>query len=69
MKPAKGLGAEVIEHWYSLVAAQTFSSREFYDHIEGAIKAQQVPALDASRVDLSEGGALSAKREYLRFKR
>lgn len=69
MKSEKSPGAEVIEHWYSLVPSQYFSSKEFYEHIEVAIKAQQVPALDASRVDLSEGGALSAKREYLRFKR
>lgn len=69
MKPARGMGNEIIEHWYSLVPGQNFSSKEFYDHIEGSIKAQQVPALDSSRVDLSEGGALSAKREYLRFKR
>lgn len=69
MKPAKGMGNEVIEHWYSLVPSQNFSSKEFYEHIEEAIKTQKVPALDVSRVDLSEGGALSAKREYLRFKR
>jgi len=69
MKPKIGVGAEVIEHWYSLVPSQQFSSKEFYDHIEGGIKSQMVPALDISRVDLSEGGALSDKREYLRMKR
>lgn len=65
----KTIGNEIIEHWYSLVPSQNFSSKEFYEHIEKSIKEQQVPALDASRVDLSEGGALSAKREYLRLKR
>lgn len=60
---------EVFEHWYSLVPSQSFSSKDFYDHIDAAIEAQKVPSLDGSRVDLSEGGALSAKREYLRFKR
>jgi hypothetical protein len=69
MKPAKGISNEVVEHWYSLVPSQNFSSKEFYEHIEAAVKAQEVPALAASRIDLSEGGALSAKREYLRFKR
>lgn len=69
MKPAKGMGHEVIEHWYSLVPSQNFSSKEFYDHIEEAITVQKVPALAASRVDLSEGGAFSSKREYLRFQR
>jgi hypothetical protein len=66
---AKTIADEVIEHWYTLVSAQHFSSKEFYDHIGEAIKTQQVPALDSSRVDLSEGGALSANREYLRLKR
>lgn len=69
MIPGKGMGHEVIEHWYSLVPSQHFSSKMFYEHIESAIIGQQVPALDSTRMDLSEGGALSAKREYLRFKR
>src|ERR1051325_6235429 len=69
MKPANDMGNEVIEHWYSLVPSQNFSSKDFYDHIEQAIATQEVPALAASRIDLSEGGLLSAKREYLRFKR
>jgi len=69
MNRFKGLGPEVIEHWYSLVPSQHFSSKAFYEHIESAIAGQQVPALDSSRIDLSEGGVLSAKREYLRFKR
>ncbi|HWA87280.1 MAG TPA: hypothetical protein VG710_13715 [Opitutus sp.] len=69
MKSALERGAEVIEHWYSLVASQEFSSKEFYDHIETEIAAQKVPALDITRIDLSEGGILSDKREYLRMKR
>jgi len=68
-KGTQDLGTEVIEHWYTLIAAQQFSAKEFYDHIETEIKAQEVPALEISRIDLSEGGALSDKREYLRMKR
>jgi hypothetical protein len=60
---------ELIEHWYTLISAQQFQAREFYDHIEDAILEQKVPALDISRVDLSEGGVLSDKREYLRMQR
>ncbi len=60
---------EIIEHWYTLVPSQQFSSKAFYDHIEETVREQKVPALQSSRVDLSEGGALSDKREYLRFKR
>lgn len=68
MKP-KSVGNEIVEHWYSLVAGQQFSTKEFYDHIESEIHAQRVPALQAERVDLSEGGVLSDKREYLRMER
>jgi hypothetical protein len=69
MKAAHEMGAEVIEHWYSLVPSQHFSTQEFYGHIQGLLEDQKVPALAASRVDLAEGGALSDKREYLRLKR
>lgn len=68
MKP-KSNADEVIEHWYTLVSGQQFSSLEFYRQIEAQIKAQKVPALEASHVDLAEGGALSEKREYLRMQR
>lgn len=69
MKPGKGPGNEIIEHWYSLVPSQNFSSKEIYDHVQEIVREQKVPALDVSRVDLAEGGVLSDKREYLRFKR
>lgn len=65
----KSPGNEVIEHWYSLIANQCFSSKEFYEHIEESIKAQKVPALETSRIDLAEGGLLSDRREYLRMRR
>lgn len=68
MKPAT-TDKEVIEHWYSLVSGQSFSSRDFYARVEERIAEQKVPALSISRVDLSEGGALSDKREYLRMQR
>jgi hypothetical protein len=68
MKPKK-MADEIIEHWYTLVPSQQFSSKEFYDQIEEGIKAQKVPALALSRVDLAEGGLLSDRREYLRMKR
>lgn len=68
MKPQR-VGAEVIEHWYSLISSESFSSKETYDHIEKEIAAQKVPGLAISHVDLAEGGLLSDKREYLRMKR
>lgn len=66
---AKSAGDEIIEHWYTLVAAQQFSPKEIYDHIEESIRSQKVPGLDSSRVDLAEGGVLSGNREYLRMQR
>lgn len=63
------VGNEVIEHWYSLISSENFSSKETYDHIEKEIAAQKVPGLVISHVDLAEGGLLSDKREYLRMKR
>ena len=63
------VGNEVIEHWYSLIAAESFSAQEIYAHIEKEITAQKVPGLTISHIDLAEGGLLSDKREYLRMKR
>lgn len=63
------IGPEVIEHWYSLISAENFSSREVYDLIEAEIAAQKVPGLEISQIDLAEGGLLSDKRKYLRMKR
>ena len=67
-RPIKA-GPEVIEHWFTLIPSQQFSSNEFYAAIETEIKAQKVPALDISRIEVSEGGLLSDNREYLRMKR
>jgi hypothetical protein len=61
--------AEVISHWYSLVPSFNTSTKEFYALIEKELKERQVPGLELFRVEFSEGGALSAKREYLRMTR
>lgn len=42
---------------------------EFYASLEEAIKKRQIPGASTSRVDWHEGGAFSAKREYLRVSR
>ena len=61
--------AEVLNHWYSLVPGFTNSSHSFYASIEAELKDREVPGLETSRVEFSEGGLLSAKREYLRMTR
>jgi hypothetical protein len=68
MKPGNG-GDQVFDHWYTLVAGEHFSSAEFYERVEKELAAQKLPGLGVSRVDLSEGGPLSDKREYLRMQR
>lgn len=60
---------EVVSHWYALIPGFNTSTKEFYDAVEQELKARQVPGLDLFHVDFAEGGALSAKREYLRMTR
>ena len=58
---------ELISHWYHLVDNLQASSKEFYVTVESALKTRQIPDISVSRVDWSEGGVFSAKREYLRI--
>jgi hypothetical protein len=60
---------EVIEHWYAPVDNFEFATADFYQMIEKELTARKVPDLEISRVQFSEGGLLSDKREYLRLRR
>lgn len=66
LKPKK---ADVLSHWYALIPGFNTSTKEFYEVVEKELKAREIPGLDISRVEFSEGGLLSAKREYLRMTR
>src|SRR5436305_60720 len=66
LKPKK---VEVLNHWYVLAPSFKTSTREFYGDVEKELKDRQVPGLEMSRVEFSEGGMLSDKREYLRMTR
>jgi hypothetical protein len=57
------------KYWYVPVDNFQFASADFYQMIEKELTARKVPGLHISRVEFSEGGLLSAKREYLRLKR
>jgi hypothetical protein len=59
--------AEVLSHWYTPVPNFSLSTREFYAAIEREVSEQRVPGLQMSRQEFSEGGPLSAQREYLRM--
>lgn len=68
-----GLGkakkADVLDHWYTLVDQFNIPCKDFYDAIERELTHRKVPDLTISRVMFSEGGLLTANREYLRMKR
>src|SRR5262245_54135477 len=59
----------VIAHWSTLIENFNVLSREFYAGVEKAIRERKVPDAEISRVDFSEGGVFTAKREYLRVTR
>lgn len=58
---------EVIEYWSDLIPDFNGSSSEVYGIIEEIVKQREVPGLECTREFWHEGGAVSAKREYLRF--
>ena len=60
---------QVHKHWYSSVDNFQVSTTEFYKMIEAELDARKVPGLRMSRVEFSEGGVLSDKRQYLRLQR
>jgi hypothetical protein len=65
----KSKQADVLSHWYTPVPHFTTPTQDFYAAVEKELKEHQVPALDISRVEFSEGGLLSHKRQYLRLTR
>jgi hypothetical protein len=60
---------EFISHSPYLIEGFKCSSQEFYARVEKALVDRQIPDLEMERVDWKEGGALSARREYLRVSR
>ena len=61
---------EELEHFYvPPIHNFEISSAEFYEAIEREIEARKLTGLEITRIERSEGGPLSAKREYLRLRR
>lgn len=60
---------QVLTHWYVPVGNFELPTADFYGLVEKELTARKVPSLEISRVEFSEGGLLSSKREYLRLKR
>jgi hypothetical protein len=69
MKRLNSQKAEVSSHWVAPIENLHFSTQEFYAKVEGAIHARQWPGVEILRVEHSEAGLLSHKREYLRIVR
>ena len=65
----KSRKADVLSHWYALIPGFSASTKEFYEAVEKELKDRKVPGLEISRIEFSEGGLLSDKREYLRMTR
>jgi len=59
----------VLSHWSKLVEGLQASPMEFYAAVEESVRRREMPESACSRVDYFEGGAMSAKREYLRVRR
>ncbi len=56
---------ELTSHWHHSVEGLSTSSLDFFTSIEEALKAKEAP-VRTERIELGEGGVLSAKRVYLR---
>lgn len=61
--------AEVFSHWGTVLPGIQFSAQDFYAKLEGAIRERQWPGVEFLRVEHSEAGLLSHRREYLRVVR
>jgi hypothetical protein len=56
---------EVISHWHHFVEDFNTSTVEFYINLEEVLNSKEAP-VKPQKLDWSEGGILSAKRQYLR---
>ncbi len=61
--------SSVISHWDNLVEGLHYSTQDYYYALERAIASRQIPDVTVTRIEIKEGGILSAKRLYLRVAR
>ncbi len=59
----------VLSHWNQMIPGLQQSSKDFYGMVEGLLKGRNLDATKWERVEFSEGGLFSAKREYLEVRR
>lgn len=59
----------VLSHWNNRVEGLNNSSQDFYHAVEENLTQEHLQKVSMERVNLHEGGILSAKREYLQVRR
>ena len=59
----------IISHWSTMIEGLEASPMEFFEAVEKAITNKQMENIKFWRSTWSEGGIMSAKREYLRVRR
>lgn len=60
---------QINSHWSTMIEGLNVSPQQFFQEVEHAVRAKEVPDTVFSRIHWREGGLMSAKREYLRVKR
>ncbi|MBF6570860.1 MAG: hypothetical protein IVW54_18490 [Candidatus Binataceae bacterium] len=59
----------IVSHWDNMVPGMQVSSNDFYTQVERSLGDHHLEGLKLERVNLRQGGVLSAKREYLQVRR
>jgi hypothetical protein len=59
----------IISHWNQRIEGIQQSSADFYAEVERVIGTEGVEGIKTERVNISEGGIFSSKREYLQVRR
>jgi hypothetical protein len=57
----------VLGHWHQRIENFQSSSQDFYERVKQQIAARAYPSINYSTVPHREGGAFTAKRDYLRI--
>lgn len=59
----------ILSHWDQMFEGMQQSSNEFYGQVEQGLLAHHLKDAKLERVNISEGGLFSSKREYLQVRR
>ena len=61
--------SSILSRWDHMVPGMQQSATDFYGAVDQELKSQGIDDIKTERVNLAEGGILSAKREYLQVRR